>query len=79
MTVNFVALRNFTELMIDKLNEGGAIINMASLAGVGWPQAVDSCKQFIDNANFDNVESLCNELNIDQARCYFFSKEVLVI
>ncbi len=79
MTVNFVALRRFTELMIDKLNKGGAIVNMASLAGVGWPGAVDSCKQFIDNANFDNVESLCSELSIDQARCYFFSKEALVI
>lgn len=79
MTVNFVALRRLTELMVDKINEGGAVINMASLAGVGWPQAIDSCKQFIEKANFDNVESLCSELGIDGARSYFFSKEVVIV
>lgn len=79
MTVNFVALRRFTELMIDKLNDGASIVNMASLAGLGWPQAVADIKRFIDEANFDNVAALCEAMNIDAERSYFFSKEVLLV
>ena len=79
VTVNFVALRRFTELMIDKLNDGASIVNMASLAGLGWPEAVGDIKRFIESADFDNVESLCSEFNVDQDRCYFFSKEALII
>lgn len=79
VTVNFIALRRFTELMIDKLNEGASIVNMASLAGVGWPEAVADLNRFIEVADFDNVETLCSEMNIDQDRSYFFSKEALLI
>ena len=79
LTVNFVALRYFTELMLDKLKDGGVIVNMASLAGLGWPEAVEDVKRFIAEADFDNVSSLCAELNVDAERSYFFSKEVVIV
>ena len=79
VTVNFIGLRYFTERIIGKLNDGGSIVNMASLAGVGWPGAVADVCRFIEDADFDNASALCAELNIEQARSYFFSKEVLVV
>ncbi len=79
MTVNFVALRYLTENIINKVKDGGSIVNMASLAGVGWPEAVADINTFIEKASFDNVDSLCQELNIEGPRSYFFSKEVLVV
>ena len=79
VTVNFIGLRYFTERIIGKVNDGGSIVNMASLAGVGWPQAVADVTRFIEAAEFDNAEALCAELNIEQVRSYFFSKEVLIV
>lgn len=79
MKVNFVALRYFTELMVPKLANPASIVNLASLAGVGWPQSVDPSKRFIAESTFENTVALCDELGIDSARSYFFSKEVLII
>lgn len=79
LVVNFIALRRFTQLMVDKLNDGASIVNMASLAGIGWPRAIGELISFIEIANFDNVDSLCSEFHIDQERSYFFSKEALVV
>ena len=52
---------------------------MASLAGVGWPQAVADISRFIESADFENAGALCEELKIEGPRSYFFSKEVLVV
>ena len=79
VTVNFIGLRYFTERIIGRINDGGSIVNMASLAGVGWPQAVADITRFIESADFENAGALCEEMNIEGARSYFFSKEVLVV
>ncbi|MDE0129123.1 MAG: coniferyl-alcohol dehydrogenase [Gammaproteobacteria bacterium] len=79
VTVNFIALRYLTERMIDKLADGARIVNMASLAGVGWPETVKQVKRFIAEVTFDNAESLCVSLGVDASRSYFFSKEALLI
>lgn len=78
MTVNMLGLQAITRALIPKINDGGSIVNVASLAGVGWPQAIDQINQFQAQATFDNVESVCADIGIDDARCYFFSKEVLI-
>ncbi|MGB9437940.1 MAG: SDR family NAD(P)-dependent oxidoreductase, partial [Desulfobacterales bacterium] len=47
LKVNFLGLRHFTELMIGKLNDNASIVNVASLAGLGWPQAGEQIKAFL--------------------------------
>lgn len=79
LTVNFLGLRYFTQAMIDKVNDGASIVNMASLAGFGWPKATETIAKFIQEGTFDNVESFCEAEGIDDARSYFFGKEVLVV
>ena len=79
MTVNFIGLRYFTERIAGGINDGGSIVNMASLAGVGWPQAVADVSRFIDTADFENAQALCEQMKIEGPRSYFFSKEVLVV
>ena len=76
--VNFVGLRAFTEAMIGNLNEGAAIVNLASLAGAGWPERAAAVKAFIDGAAFDNIDVLCDAHGIDDSASYFFSKEALI-
>lgn len=78
LKVNFLGLRYFTEIVIPKLNNSAAIVNLASLAGSGWPERTDMIKSFIEKANFNNLQTYCKELNLDGAAAYFLSKEVLV-
>src|SRR2546430_177511 len=42
--VNFLGLRHLTEAMFDRLEPGGAIVNVSSTAGFGWPQRLVSIR-----------------------------------
>ena len=81
LKVNFLGLRNFTELMIGKLNDNASIVNVASLAGLGWPDAGDQIKAFLALKDFNAVEAFCDETGIENkgGRSYFFSKEALIV
>ena len=45
--VNFFALRHLTGLMMDRLADNAAIVNVASLAGSQWVQNIDQVKQLL--------------------------------
>lgn len=81
LKVNFLGLRHFTELMIDKLNNPASIVNVASLAGVGWPEAGPQIKNLIALRDFNAVEKICDENGVTQegGRSYFFTKETLIV
>ena len=81
LKVNFLGLRHFTELMIDKLNDNASIVNVASLAGIGWSQAGEQIKAFLALRDFNEVEAFCDEIGVEQegGRPYFFSKETLIV
>lgn len=79
--VNFLGLRHFTELLIDKLNDGASIVNVASLAGLNWPQATPQIKNLLALRNFNAVEELCkqNDVSQEDGRSYFYTKETLIV
>lgn len=79
--VNFLGLRHFTELMIDKLNDNASIVNIASLAGLGWPEAGPQIKNLIARRDFDGLEAFCDENEVTQegGRSYFYTKETLIV
>lgn len=81
LKVNFLGLRHFTELLIDKLNDNASIVNMASLAGQEWPENGDQIKELLALRDFNGVEALCDRLGVlnEDARSYFFSKETLIV
>jgi NAD(P)-dependent dehydrogenase (short-subunit alcohol dehydrogenase family) len=78
MKVNVLGLQMLTMSLIEKMSDGGAIVNIASLAGLGWPDAVDQIKGFQTKATFENLAQVCEELGVDDERSYFFAKEVLI-
>ena len=78
MKVNVLGLKALTLGLIEKMNDGTSIVNIASLAGSDWAQAVDQIKGFQADANFDNVAEVCEALGVDDRRSYFFAKEVLI-
>lgn len=79
--VNFLGLRHFTELMINKLKDNASIVNMASLAGFEWYKAIRQINELLSLRDFDSVDALCNRIGItdENGRPYFFSKEALIV
>ncbi|MDX2512207.1 MAG: coniferyl-alcohol dehydrogenase [Desulfobacterales bacterium] len=81
LKVNFLGLRHFTELVIDKLSDGASIVNAASLAGLGWPEAGDQIKALLVLRDFNATEAFCesNGVEPEGGRSYFFTKEALIV
>jgi len=80
LKVNLVGLKFFTQRMIPKLANGASIVNVASLAGVGWPDAVEQIRASYD-LDFDDVAAFVSRHNVtnEGGRSYFFSKEALIV
>lgn len=79
LRVNFFGLREFTEAMIPNLNDGASIVHLASLAGIGWPQALPAVRACIGLRDFGGIGALCDAHQVDDARSYFLSKEALIV
>lgn len=78
--VNLVGLKRLTVRLVGKLSDGASIVNLASLAGFGWPEAVDRIKAAA-TLDFDGVEAFIEEHGVgnEGGRSYFFTKEALVV
>lgn len=76
--VNLVGLKYLTTQLVPKLSDGASIVNLASLAGLGWADAKAAVLASSDLA-FDAVAAFCKDHQISGARSYFFSKEALIV
>jgi NAD(P)-dependent dehydrogenase (short-subunit alcohol dehydrogenase family) len=79
LAVNLFGLKHLTLGLIPKLNDRASIVNLASLAGFGWPQAVPAIRaseavHVDDAARFAEAHQITNA----GGRSYFFSKEALI-
>lgn len=78
VTVNLVGLKYLTTQLVPKLADGASIVNLASLAGLGWPDAKESIDASA-NLEFGDVAAFCKAHDIVGPRSYFFSKEALIV
>jgi NAD(P)-dependent dehydrogenase (short-subunit alcohol dehydrogenase family) len=78
LRVNLVGLKYLTQSLIAKLADNASVVNLASLAGLGWPDAKEAI-QASGRLEFDDVDAFCRTHSIDGARSYFFSKEALIV
>jgi NAD(P)-dependent dehydrogenase (short-subunit alcohol dehydrogenase family) len=79
MKVNFFGLRDLTEGLVPKLANNGAIVNVASLAGVGWPDRLEKIRACLATRSLADAESFVTEHGITDDNSYFFSKEALIV
>jgi len=77
VTVNLVALKKLTLGLVDSLADNASIVNLASLAGIGWEDALERIKAAALLAH-DDVADFCKTQGITQDDSYFFSKQALV-
>ena len=78
LKVNLVGLKYLTMQLVPKLADGASIVNLASLAGLGWAESKDAVLASTD-LDFDGVGAFCVRHAIEGARSYFFSKEALIV
>jgi len=82
MKVNLYGLQRLTLGLIPKLVNGASIVNLASLAGFGWPNAVEQAKAALAMSLDEDIDGFCAEQGLsddDSGRSYFLSKEALIV
>ncbi len=78
VAVNLVGLKYLTTRLVPTLADGAAIVNLASLAGLDWPDAKEAIDASV-GLEFGDVAAFCQAHEIHGARSYFFSKEALIV
>lgn len=77
LSVNLVALKRLTLGLVDSFADGASIVNLASLAGIGWEVEVDKIKAAEGLLHAD-VKNFCAKNDVTTDNSYFFSKQALV-
>ncbi|WP_434291135.1 coniferyl-alcohol dehydrogenase [Celeribacter sp. SCSIO 80788] len=77
VTVNLVALKRLTLGLVDSLKDGASIVNLASLAGLGWEGEVAKIKA-AEGLTHEGVATFCDSHEITSENSYFFTKQALV-
>lgn len=77
LTVNLVALKRLTLGLVDSFADGASIVNLASLAGIGWEGNTAVIKA-ASGLNHAGVSGFCADHAITMENSYFFTKQALV-
>jgi len=79
LAINFYGLRALTEGLAPRLREGGAVVNVASIAGYGWRANLERAKAFVAAQGFPDLEPLLKAHDIADDEGYPLSKELLLL
>lgn len=83
LAVNYLALRTLSEGLLDRMPEGGAIVNTASTAGGLWRKRAKEINSLLDIDVVDGWAAPLQWFEANQATLgqtpYNFSKEVVVV
>ncbi|MEK1928227.1 MAG: coniferyl-alcohol dehydrogenase [Pararhizobium sp.] len=79
LSVNFYGLRALSEAVTPRLREGGAIVNVASIAGYGWRANLERAKTLIGIEGFPNVSAVAAKHDLRDEEGYPLSKELLLL
>jgi NAD(P)-dependent dehydrogenase (short-subunit alcohol dehydrogenase family) len=78
MLVNFVGARHLIEAVLPTMPEGAAIAYVASNAGLGWQQQLDTLMGLVDSDGFDAAKAWCEaHPEAIGGSAYAFSKQVI--
>jgi len=79
MRVNVLGLRMLTELLIHKINHGGSVTNVASIAGAQWQSHLDEVQRMLATPDYVTGVDWVRDHPMDGKRAYDFSKECVVV
>lgn len=79
ISVNFYGLRTLSEALAPRLREGGAIVNVASIAGFGWRANLNRAASMVGIEGFPDVAKVLAEHDVKNEEGYPVSKELLLL
>lgn len=79
VAVNFYGLRALSEALAPKLREGGAVVNVASIAGFGWRANLNRAVSMVGIEGFPDVGKVVADHAVRDEECYPVSKELLLL
>jgi NAD(P)-dependent dehydrogenase (short-subunit alcohol dehydrogenase family) len=79
VTVNFFGLRALSEGVAPKIREGGAVVNVASIAGYGWRANLARAKAMVALPGFPDVARAMADHGAPDGYGYPLSKELLLL
>ncbi len=56
LTVNYLGMRLMVEGMLPRMRRGGSVVAVASTAGIGWEQRLDTLSELLDATDTESVE-----------------------
>ena len=77
--VNYLGLRHLCQRVLERLPEGGAIVNIASILGAEWPQRLAQHKALAETAGFEDGLAWLAGQPVPQETCYQYFKEALIV
>ena len=77
--VNYLALRRLTDALLPRLNDFGAVVNVASTAGANWRARADLVRSLIAVEGWDAGLRHFLGFGLDSVRAYDLSKEAVIL
>jgi NAD(P)-dependent dehydrogenase (short-subunit alcohol dehydrogenase family) len=79
LAINFYGLRALSYAVAPLLREGGAVVNVASIAGYGWRANLDRAKALVDAKDFPKAPNVAGNYSVADTEAYPVSKEALLL
>jgi NAD(P)-dependent dehydrogenase (short-subunit alcohol dehydrogenase family) len=79
IAVNFLGLRHITEGLAEQITDGGAIVNVASIAGNAWQANLAEVKLLLGTPSFEDGIAWTTDNSMTGTRAYNFSKEAVIV
>ena len=77
--VNYLGLRHLSEALLARIAPGGSVVNVASILGAQWPERIDLHRELAETAGFGAALQWLREHPVEQATCYQYFKEALIV
>jgi NAD(P)-dependent dehydrogenase (short-subunit alcohol dehydrogenase family) len=79
LAINFYGLRALSLAAAPHIREGGAIVNVASIAGYGWRANLERARALVEAAGFPESPEVAGNHTVNDAEGYPVSKEALLL
>lgn len=79
LSVNFYGLRALSEQAAPRIREGGAVVNVASIAGFGWRANLNRAISMVGAEGFPDVAKVVADHGVKNEEGYPVSKELLLL
>lgn len=77
--VNYLGLRHFTYRVLERMGEGGSIVNISSILGAEWPQRLEPHRALGATTSFEEGAKWLAAHPVPQETCYQYFKEALIV